>query len=118
MSWIKVLAESELKPGARRVVDAGSRRVLLVHHLGQVFAVASACPHMGLPLRWGKLNDDCSLTCPWHHSAFDLRTGDVKDWSPWPPGLGVVLGALSRRKALPVFPVKVESGAIWVDADV
>jgi nitrite reductase/ring-hydroxylating ferredoxin subunit len=61
----------------------------------------------------GKIEDH-TITCPWHRSAFDLQTGDVKDWSPWPPAVGKMLGALSRRKTLPVFPTKVEDDVIWV----
>ncbi len=117
MGWVRVLGERELRPGERRVVAAGGRRVLLVHHLGELFAVESACPHMGLPLHWGQLTDDCGLVCPWHHSAFDLRTGDVKAWSPWPPGLGRLLGSLTRRRALRVFPTKLEAGAVWVEVE-
>lgn len=50
----------------------------------------------------------------WRQSAFDLRSGDVKDWSPWPPGVGRLLRATSRQKVLPVFPARVEEGSIWV----
>ncbi|MBL8058485.1 MAG: Rieske (2Fe-2S) protein [Anaerolineales bacterium] len=117
MSWVKALNADDLKPGERRLVTVGGRSVLLLHHLEQIFAVEGNCPHMGLPLRWGELTDDCGLICPWHHSAFDLRTGDVKAWSPWPPGLGTLLGSLTRRRALRVFPAKREAGAVWVDLD-
>jgi len=114
MNWIKALPQDELLEGERRVVKLGGRSILLIHHQGQVYALASACPHMRLPLKGGKVEED-TITCPWHHSGFDLRTGDVKAWSPWPPAVGRMLGALSREKALPVFPTKVEEGSIWVD---
>jgi nitrite reductase/ring-hydroxylating ferredoxin subunit len=65
-------------------------------------------------LELGRLTDDCGIVCPWHRSGFDLATGDVKAWAPWPPGLGVVLGATSRQKVLPTYPVKVEDGSVWV----
>lgn len=68
---------------------------------------------MRLPLKGGRVEDG-TIVCPWHHSAFDLRTGDVRDWSPWPPAVGRMLRALSREKALPTFPTKVEDGSIWV----
>ncbi len=113
MNWIEALREGELPEGERKVVKIGEHAVLLIHHEGRIYATASACPHMRLPLKGAKVEDG-TIVCPWHHSAFDLRTGDVKDWSPWPPAVGRLLGALSREKALSVFPVKVEEGSIWI----
>ena len=114
MNWVKALSQDELPEGERRVIKIGERSILLIHHEGQIYAMESACPHMRLPLKGGRLMEDGAIICPWHHSAFDLRTGDVKAWSPWPPGVGRMLGAISREKALPVFPTKVEEGSIWV----
>jgi nitrite reductase/ring-hydroxylating ferredoxin subunit len=113
MNWINVLPEAELLEGERKVVKVNGHSILLIHEAGQLYAIASACPHMRLPLKGGKIEGH-TITCPWHHSAFDLDTGDVKDWSPWPPAVGKMLGALSREKTLPVFPIKLEDGAIWV----
>jgi nitrite reductase/ring-hydroxylating ferredoxin subunit len=117
MNWIKVLSHSEFADGQRTVVPVGERSILLIHHEGTVYALESRCPHMRLPLKGATVETSTAgttLTCPWHHSAFDLRTGDVRDWSPWPPAVGKMLGALRRERALTVYPVKVEQGAIWV----
>ena len=113
MRWIRALTESELGEDERQVVRIDDRSVLLTRHGGQIYAIRSTCPHMGLPLKGGKIEAH-TITCPWHHSQFDLHTGDVQAWSPWPPAVGRMLGALSREKALPVFPTKVEDGTIWV----
>ena len=114
MGWIETILEDELAEGERKVLRVSGYSILLIRHEGQVYAIESACPHMRLPLKGGKIHDH-TITCPWHHSAFDLDSGDVKDWSPWPPAVGRMLGALSRRKALHVFPVKVEQGKIWIE---
>ena len=117
MNWIRALPENQLSDGERTVVDAGARSILLIHHEGQIYALESRCPHMRLPLKGATVETSTAgttLTCPWHHSAFDLRTGDVRDWSPWPPAVGKMLGALRRERALTVYPVKVEEGAIWI----
>jgi nitrite reductase/ring-hydroxylating ferredoxin subunit len=113
MKWVKALSSHELATGERKVVKLERQTVLLFRHGEQIYAIASACPHMRLPLKGGKVHEH-TITCPWHHSAFDLETGDVKEWSPWPPAVGRMLGALSREKALPVFPTKVEDGQIWI----
>jgi nitrite reductase/ring-hydroxylating ferredoxin subunit len=113
MNWIKALAQDKLPEGERQVVEIEDRSILLIHHQGQFYALDSRCPHMRLPLKGAVIEGD-TLTCPWHHSAFDLRTGNVKQWSPWPPAVGRMLGALSREKVLPLYPTKVEEGSIWV----
>ncbi len=113
-TWVDLLASTELPEGGRRVVRAGGQEILLLRQGGQVYAVAARCPHMGAPLERGKVTPEGSLICPWHHSAFNLRTGDVETWTPWPPAVGRVLGALRRERALPVYPAKEEAGRIWV----
>lgn len=114
MNWVKVLAEAALPSDARQVVKVDKRAILLLHHGEQIYAMENACPHMKLSLQGGKITDDNAIVCPWHHSAFDLQTGDVKDWSPWPPGVGKMLAMVSKEKAMKVFPTRVEEGSIWV----
>jgi nitrite reductase/ring-hydroxylating ferredoxin subunit len=115
MPWIKVLSAGKLPEGSRQVVDANNRSVLLIHHNGRLYAIASACPHMRFPLRFGRVTDDGGIICPFHHSAFDLASGDVKEWSPWPPLIGPILANVSREKTLLTYPVKVENGEIFVE---
>jgi nitrite reductase/ring-hydroxylating ferredoxin subunit len=117
MAWEKVMEETLLPAGARQVVDAGGKKFLMLNHCDKVFAISTTCPHWGLPLELGRLTDDCGIVCPWHRSGFDLETGDIKAWAPWPPGFGVVLGATSRKKVLPTYPTKVEDGNIWVQTE-
>ncbi|MEH2079485.1 MAG: Rieske (2Fe-2S) protein [Nostoc sp.] len=115
MSWTKVLAVDALSPGAREVVKVGNRKILLLNHESQLYALDNTCPHLKLPLKKGKITENGAIVCSFHHSAFDLRTGEVKDWCSWPPGVSKVLSLVSQPKALPVFPIRVEEGSIWVD---
>jgi nitrite reductase/ring-hydroxylating ferredoxin subunit len=117
MNWVKVLAQDQLPQDARKVVKVANRTILLLRHGGQIYAMENGCPHLKLPLQGGKITDDNAIVCPWHHSAFDLSSGDVKAWSPWPPGVGKVLGMVSKEKALTVFPTRTEEGSIWVDLE-
>lgn len=114
MDWIKIFPEETLKEGSRRLVKAAARRVLVIRFKGKLFAIESNCPHMRYPLQDARLTDDLGIICPFHHSAFDLETGDVKGWAPWPPGIGPMLGKLVRQRVLVTFPVKAEDGFIWV----
>ena len=114
MHMIRVLPVEDVPENARKVVEVGEYRVLIIHSGGKFFAVSNHCPHMSLPLKNGKISVDGAIVCPFHHSAFDLENGDVKDWSPWPPVVGRALGTLAREKALPVFATEVKDGWLWV----
>ncbi len=113
MTWIKTIPEADLPEGARQVVSVQGTEVLLLRHEDRIYAVANACPHMRFSLKGGRIADG-AIVCPFHHSAFDLETGDVKAWSPWPPLVGPMLGNLSREKALATYTVKVEDGYIFL----
>ena len=63
MKWISALPASELSEGERKVIEVGGESVLLIHEAGQIYAIASACPHMRLPLKGGRVKDH-TITCP------------------------------------------------------
>ena len=114
---IKLMPVNEIPEDSRKVFDVGEHKVLIIHTMGEFFAVDNHCPHMRLPLVKGKLTEDHAIICPFHHSAFDLSSGDVKEWTPWPPLVGKALGAIAREKALPVFRTEVREGYLWVETD-
>ena len=115
MTWTKVLSQDALATGDRKVIKTDSGPVLVINHDSGFYAVGSKCPHMSLPLRKGKLTDDGAIVCPFHRTAFDLKTGEPKNWTPFPPVVGPLMGQLSAAKGLPTYPVKIEDGSIWVD---
>lgn len=114
MPLTKVLPVNDVPEDVRKVVDVGEYKVLVIHTGGKFFAVENRCPHMHLPLKNGRVSDDHAITCPFHRSAFDLESGDVKEWSPWPPLVGKALGAIAREKALPVFETLEKDGWLLI----
>lgn len=114
MNWIKLLPTGELPPNARKVVKVEQHAILLLHHDNQIYAVENSCPHLRLPMKNGKITEDGAIVCPFHRSAFDLCTGDVKEWSTFPPVIGKLVGRISTQTALPVYPTRVDEGSIWV----
>lgn len=114
MPLTRVFPVDEVPENTRRVVDVGEYKVLVIHTGGKFFAVNNQCPHMKFPLKNGKLTEDHAIVCPFHRSAFDLESGDVKEWSPWPPVMSKMLGAIAREKALPVFETLEKDGWLWI----
>lgn len=117
MSWTQVLAANALASGERKVVKIGNRKILLLNHQDRVYAMDNSCPHMKLPMKKGKVTEDGAIICPFHRSAFDLTTGEVKNWTPFPPVVGNLMGKISTQKSLSVFPTRIEEGNILVDVE-
>jgi nitrite reductase/ring-hydroxylating ferredoxin subunit len=115
MVWKTAVNLARLQQNNRETVVIDGKKVLLIWHDEQVHAVQAQCPHLKLPLAKGKINEDCELVCPFHKSAFDLKTGAVKCWSPWPPAIGALIGKLSKPKELEIYPTRVDNGDVMVE---
>ena len=74
--------------------------VILIRDGEAVTALASRCPHLGLPLAKGVVRDG-TLICAFHHACFDAATGRQTQ----PPGHGDL-----RR-----YEVEVRGGAVAVE---
>ncbi len=117
MAWKAALNLTQLQQNIRETVVIDGHKILFIWHDDQIHAVQSQCPHLKLPLTKGKITDDCALVCPFHKSEFDLKTGEVKCWSPWPPALGSLLAKFSKPKELRIYPTLVDKGQIFVELE-
>jgi nitrite reductase/ring-hydroxylating ferredoxin subunit len=61
--------------GVVRVVADGTP-VAVFRVGGVLYALDARCPHVGGPLDRGTLSGT-QVTCPWHHSVFDIQDGRV-----------------------------------------
>lgn len=99
MPFERVAAVDQLWDGEMMSCSAGGRKVLLLRIGDAVRAYEDRCAHLGVALSDGQLEGRV-LTCSAHHYQYDALTG---------------CGINPRAVCLASFPVRVESGAIWVD---
>jgi nitrite reductase/ring-hydroxylating ferredoxin subunit len=97
--WARVASLSELPEGGSKVVYAAGEQVALFNIGGRLYAIANRCPHANGPLGEGQI-DGTTVTCAWHASRFDLKTGA--------PLAGPAV------KPVPTFAVRVDGGEIYV----
>ena len=97
--WIEAAPLAQLRERGPTASKLGGRQIALFVYEGQVLACNNRCPHEGYPLCEGALDASGVLTCQWHNWKFDLRSGEN----------------LYGGDALRIYPVRMESGRVWVD---
>jgi 3-phenylpropionate/trans-cinnamate dioxygenase ferredoxin subunit len=109
----EVATRDELKEGAMMKVKVAGRWIL-VANVGEVyFAADNRCPHMGGDLSKGTL-EGTILTCPLHHSKFDLTDGRMVRWTDW-KGIKLSIAKIVKSpRRLTTYAVKVEGEKILV----
>lgn len=100
MAFQKVATVDDLWSGEILGLVVAGRKVLLVNLDGTIYAYEDKCAHLGVALSTGHLRG-ALLTCRAHQWEYDLCTGR---------------GRNPATTCLRAFAVKVEHGAILVDA--
>lgn len=93
------IASADVKEGTPLAGRVGDDGVLLTRIDGRCYAVGASCTHYGGPLADGLVVGH-QVRCPWHHAAFDLRTGAADR----PPALA----------PLPCYAVEEQDGVVRV----
>jgi nitrite reductase/ring-hydroxylating ferredoxin subunit len=99
-SWVALCDRAGLSEGRGQSVIAAGLTVAVFVDDGEVYAVENECPHYGVPLDDGLVDDGC-VVCPWHSWRFDLATGDH-------------VTTFGRRSGLMSYPVTVAGGTVWI----
>lgn len=100
--FVDVGEARRLREGGALPVVIEGRAVVVFRAAGRYHAVSDRCPHNGLPLRDGCVQDGV-LTCRWHGWQFDLATGLT-------PGADPAAGGPAIR----VYATRVEEGRLLV----
>jgi len=71
-----VVKTSDLGPGQMQAVTVDGTAIVVANVDGQFCAFGGVCPHEEAPLAEGELDGDV-VTCPWHFTEFNVRTGEA-----------------------------------------
>jgi nitrite reductase/ring-hydroxylating ferredoxin subunit len=116
---VEVAKASEVKEGEVKVVKAEGRSIALTRVKGNVQAFENKCPHLGLSLARGKLEDGV-IRCPFHGSRFDVCSGKNVDWVnsiagiPLPKFMQGIVAFGKKPQAMTTFPAQEAGGAVSV----
>ena len=98
-TWVQVAALEAIPDGDSMTVYFQGDQIALFNVGGEIFAIDNRCSHANGPLADGQIEDG-SVSCPWHGSRFDLRSGNS------------IQGPAGRRVSS--YEVKLEGGNIFL----
>jgi 3-phenylpropionate/trans-cinnamate dioxygenase ferredoxin subunit len=99
--WITIAGVDDIPPGHAARVEVDDVPIAIFNVDGEFHAIDDTCTHAEASLSEGELDVDfCTVECPLHGSAFDLRTGE-------PTALPAVL-------PVRVHQVRVQDGMIHI----
>ena len=101
MSKILAGKVSDILSGKMIMVSTDGKDILVTNVDGNYYAMDDTCTHAGASLSEGSL-DGSTVTCPWHGSTWDCKTGKL-----------IAFGA--QLKDLSSYKVTVESDNVFVE---
>ncbi len=114
MSKHSVCSINDFPPGQRKVIKFDGNKIIVFHLESGFYATEASCPHMKMPLGKGELLKDEVLQCPIHRAKFCIKTGEVKEWACFPPGIQL-LNIVRGEKPLKTYPVLIENDEVFVE---
>jgi nitrite reductase/ring-hydroxylating ferredoxin subunit len=89
---------------------------VLVAKVGEKYcAIANKCPHLGLPMAKGKLENGV-VTCPFHGSKFEICTGKNVAWVDSVVGIPLP-GVMQKMMAMGKSPTDVACFGVMQEGD-
>jgi nitrite reductase/ring-hydroxylating ferredoxin subunit len=73
-SFVEVAKVNEIPDGKMKHVEVEGKEALIANVSGKFYAITDRCGHMNTLLSMGTLAGR-TVTCPFHRSKFDVKTG-------------------------------------------
>ncbi len=100
--WVRVCDDKSLGSGEMKEFDHGDKKIMVVRVAGKVYATDRICTHAFAELTNGMMNEDeHTVTCPLHLSAFKLDDGTPQN----PPA----------EVPLKTYKVKIQDMGIYIN---
>lgn len=112
--FIPVATVPDLQDGTMKKIRAGGHDFLLARIKDTWYCTDAFCPHLGGDLSKGTLAGTV-LTCPLHHSQFDITDGRVLRWTDLSGRVLTVAKYQRPPRPLRTYRVRIEGNTILVD---
>ncbi|TLM93645.1 MAG: Rieske (2Fe-2S) protein, partial [Actinobacteria bacterium] len=111
--YIEVGSVDGLEPGSVRTFHVENHEVLVARVGDEYYITDARCPHLGGPLAKGVL-EGTVITCPWHHSQFDVTTGACVRWTDWSGPVLTMAELVKHPRPVRAYESKVEDGTLFI----
>jgi len=121
----KIRVKNPPGEGEREIVDGPDGPIVVTNVDGAYFAVDATCPHLGLPMKRGKVergDDGPRYVCSFHNSCWKMKTGECTRWVTGALGvenefISGVMGSIGGQKS-DIATYEVEDagdGYLWLE---
>lgn len=111
--FIEAVAAEGFEPGSMREVKVDGHDLLIARVGDDFYAADAHCPHLHANLTKGTL-EGTIVTCPLHHSQFDLTDGRCVRWTDWKGAAKSMAEFVRHSRPLRVYEVEVAEGSVRV----
>jgi 3-phenylpropionate/trans-cinnamate dioxygenase ferredoxin subunit len=111
--FVEVAGINDIPEGTMKKFMVSEHPIILARVRGRYYSFDEYCPHLGGDLFLGTLKET-TLTCPIHHSKFDIRDGHVIRWTDL-DGIRFTIDSRAHPPhSLRTYPVRVEGNKILI----
>jgi 3-phenylpropionate/trans-cinnamate dioxygenase ferredoxin component len=113
--FVRLTNVDDLSDGTMKQADLDGHEFLVARVGGDYFVSDARCPHLHGHLARGTL-DGTVLTCPVHHSQFDLTDGSVVRWTDFTGAVKSVAEFARHARPLRVYELELDGSELSVGA--
>lgn len=111
--FIEIASVVEFEDGEMRPVEVDGHEILIARVGEAFYASDGRCPHLHGDLSKGVL-EGTVVTCPRHHSQFDLADGHCVRWTDWTGPVKTMAELARHPRPLRVYDAQVVDGKILI----